>query len=164
MEPFSLAASVIAVIQLSEMIISICKWYITSMKDVPKGLRTVMMEGGSVKSILSDLEFFMSTWATTGDMSHILRSLEGPDGPVEGCRTALVELGKLFPSEATSNATHSKRGATAISYAKLAWPFKEEKAWKILGNIIRDKATIALALKMDTAYAAITPVYCLILI
>lgn len=158
MEPFSLAASVIAVIQLSEMIISLCKWYITSLKDVPKDLRTIMIEAGSVKSVLSNLEFFMSIWAATGDTLHILKGLEGPEGPVEGCRKALVDLGKLFPSELTSNATDTKRRATTISYAKLAWPFKERKAWKILDDIVRYKATIALALTIDTAYAAITTI------
>lgn len=38
-----------------------------------------------------------------------------------------------------------------ISYAKLAWPFKEEKAWKTLDDIVLCKATISLALTTDTA-------------
>lgn len=150
MEPFSLAASVITVIQLSERVISLCKRYVTSMKDAPKDLRIIMMEAGSVKSVVSNLDFFMSTWAT-GDMLDILRGLEGPEGPIEGCRKALVALEKLFPSEVASNATDTKRGATKISYAKLAWPFKEEKARKILDDIVRCKGTISLALTTDTA-------------
>lgn len=150
MDPFSLAASVITVIQLSERVISLCKWYVTSMKGAPKDLRTIMMEAGSVKSVLTNLEFFMSTWATS-DMLDILRGLEGPEGPIEGCRKALVALEKMFPSGVACNTTDTKRRATTISYAKLAWPFKEEKARKILGDIVRYKATISLALTTDTA-------------
>lgn len=91
MEPFSLATSTIAVIQLSDRLISLCKWYVTLMKDAPKDLRTIMMEAGSVKSVVANLDFFMSICATN-DMLEILRGLEGPEGPIEGCRKALVVL------------------------------------------------------------------------
>lgn len=150
MEPLSLAASVITVIQLSERVVSLCRWYVTSMKDAPKDLRTIMMEAGSVRSVVSNLEFFMSTWAAD-DMLGILKGLEGPEGPIEGCRKALAALEKMFPSEVAGNATGTKRRATTISYAKLAWPFKEDKARKILDDIVRYKATISLALTADTA-------------
>lgn len=149
MESLSLAASVIAVIQLSERVISLCKWYIASMKDVPKDLRSIMMEAGSVKSVVSNLDFFMSTWATD-DMLSILKGLEGPEGPIEGCRRALVALEEMFPSEVACNATGTKRRAT---YARLAWPFKEEKARKILDDTIRYKAMISLARQIQRKYA-----------
>ena len=150
MEPFSLAASVITVIQPSGGVISLCKWYVTSVEDAPKDLRTIMMEAGSVKSVVANLEFFMSTWATS-DMFDMLRGLEGPEGPIEGCRKALMALEKMFPPGVACNATDTKRRATTISYAKLAWPFKEEKAWKTLDDIVLCKATISLALTTDTA-------------
>lgn len=64
-------------IQLSERVVSLCKWYVTS----PKDLRTIMIEAGSVKPVVSNLGFFMSTWATD-DMFCILKDFEEPEGPI----------------------------------------------------------------------------------
>lgn len=157
MDPVSITASAIAVIGLAGKIISLCQEYVATMKDAPSDLRTIMVEAGSLKSVVTSLEFFLSTWGT-GNMLRIVKSLEGPEGPLEASRKALVALEKLFPSAPDHNATGTKRRATTISYAKLAWPFKEEKARKILGDITRYKATISLALTTDTVYTII-PLY-----
>lgn len=151
MEPLSITASVIAVIGLAEKIISLCQVYVATVKDAPSDLRTIMVEAGSLKSVLTNLELFLSTWGT-GNMLSIVKSLEGPEGPLEASRKALAALRKLFPSAANHIATRAKLKATTISYAKLAWPFKEEKARKILHDIARYKASISLALTTDTAY------------
>ena len=152
MDPLSITTSVIAVIRLAGKIISLCQGYVNTMKDAPSDLRTIMIEAGSLKSVVTSLEFFLSSWGP-GNMLHIVKSLEGHEGPLEAFRKALVALEKLFPSAADHNATGTKRRATAIFYAKLAWPFKEEKAREILNNIARYKATISLALTTNTAYA-----------
>lgn len=152
MDPLSVTASVIAIIGLASKIISLCQGYVTTLKDAPSDLRNIMVEAGSLKSVITSLEFFLSTWGP-GNMLNIVKSLEGPEGPLEASRKALVDLEKLFPSAAEHNATGTKRRATTISYAKLAWPFKEEKARKLLNDISRYKATISLALITDIAYA-----------
>lgn len=152
MDPLSITASVIAVIGLAGKIISLCQGYVNTMKGAPSDLRTIMVETGSLKSVVTSLEFLLSSWGP-GNMLHIVKSLEGPEGPLEASRKALVALEKLFPPATDHNATGTKRRATSISYAKLAWPFKEEKGRKILNDIARYKATISLALTTDTAYA-----------
>lgn len=163
MDPLSIFASVITVIGLADKIITLCQGYVASMKDAPSNLRTIMVETASLKSVVTSLEFFLSTWGI-GNMLHIVRSLEGPEGPLEASRKALVALEKLFPSAADHSATGAKRRAVTISYAKLAWPFKEEKARKILNDIARFKASISLALTTDTAYAITFFVYHLVFI
>lgn len=152
MDPLSITASVIAVIGLADRIISLCRGYVTTMKDAPSDLRTIMVEAGSLRSVVTSLEFFLSTWGTD-NMLHTVKSLEGPEGPLEESRKALVDLEKLFPSAADPSAAGAKRKATTIFYSKLSWPFKEEKARKILNDIARHKASISLALTTDTAYA-----------
>lgn len=152
MDPLSITASVITVIGLAGKIISLCQGYVNTMKGAPSDLRIIMVETGSLKSVVTSLEFLLSSWGP-GNMLHIVKSLEGSEGPLEASRKALVALEKLFPPATDHNATGTKRRATSISYAKLAWPFKEEKARKILNDIARYKATISLALTTDTAYA-----------
>lgn len=65
----------------------------------------------------------------------MVKGLGGLEGPLEASRKALVALEKLIPSAVDANITGAKRRATSISYAKLAWPFREEKVLKILKNI-----------------------------
>lgn len=152
MDPLSITASIIAVIGLAHRIISLCQGYVAKMKDAPSDLRAIIVKANSLKSVVTSLEYFLSTWGT-GNMLHIVKSLEGPEGPLEASRKALVALEKLFPSAVDPNVTKAKRRATSISYAKLAWPLKEEKARKILKNIDSYHASISLALTTDTAYA-----------
>src|SRR5204863_7052982 len=94
MDPLSITASVITVIQIAGTIISICKDYITTVKDAPKDLRRVAIEVGSIKSVLEVLEFSVQT--DHGD-SDILEILTRPDGPLVGCRESLSALHSIFP-------------------------------------------------------------------
>jgi len=54
-EAAALAASVFAVIQLSERIASICKIYIGDIDDYPKDLRLMYVEVGSLKVLFEGL-------------------------------------------------------------------------------------------------------------
>ena len=149
MDPLSLAASVIAIIQLADRIISVCKDYVTTVKDAPNDLRTIFIEVGSVKCVLELLELVISR----GDhdkMPVILEKLRTPTGPIEGCKQALTALDSLFPVEAECSA-RGKRRKILRSLKDLAWPFKEGKARKLVEDIGRHKATISLALTTETA-------------
>lgn len=163
MDPFSITAGVIAVIGLADKIISLCQVYVATFRDAPSDLRTIMVEAGSLKSVVTSLEFFLSTWGA-GNMLNIVKSLEGPEGPLEASRKALLSLEKLIPSAADHNATTANRKAMTTSYARLAWPFKEEKARRILHDIARYKTSISLALTTDTAYVIIFFVHHLLFI
>lgn len=104
MDPFSITAGVIAVIGLADRIISLCQVYVATFRDAPNDLRTIMVEAGSLKSVVASLEFFLSTWGA-GNMLNIVKSLEESEGPLEASRQALVSLEKLIPSAADHNAT-----------------------------------------------------------
>jgi hypothetical protein len=59
MDPLSLTAGVIAIIQMADKIISVCKDYVTAVKDAPKDLPkdlwTIMFEVASLKCIVEVL-------------------------------------------------------------------------------------------------------------
>jgi hypothetical protein len=54
------AASVIAIIQMAKTIGSVCGSYISRYKDAPKDLRSIIIEVGSVKSVLEVLQLLHS--------------------------------------------------------------------------------------------------------
>jgi hypothetical protein len=152
MDPVSLTASIIAMIQIADSTISICKRYITTVKDAPRDLRAVMIEVGSVKSVLEVLESLVQGGGH--DAPLILKKLHGSNGPIEGCREALAALDSLFPTAAQFESSNGKRKKILLSLDNLAWPFKESKARKLIEDIGRYKLAISLALTTESVYVS----------
>jgi hypothetical protein len=149
MDPLSIIASSIAIIQVADRLVSICKSYLKSVKDAPNDLRIIIIEVGSVRCILELIrDLVPEDSEDNNDMSFRLQNLRGEDGPVEGCKKALIALSSLVPDPAVQS-THQKR-RKLFSLTTLAWPLKEGKARKLLQDIGRYKATMSLALTTET--------------
>ena len=118
MDPLSAAASVIAVVQIADRIVALCKAYITGVNDAPMELRAILIEVGSVKCVLEVLEL-LDPAQKLGEGVELLRKLQMP---IEGCREALKSLEELFPPQSTS-LVNGKRQRIALSLMTLAWPF-----------------------------------------
>jgi Fungal N-terminal domain of STAND proteins len=153
MDPLSITSGVIAIIQIANTVISVCKDYVTSVTDAPKDLRTILIEVGSIKCVLETLELLVSK-DDDGGISIILQRLQSSDGPLEGCKQALTALNQLLPAAAERRADGKRRKAL-LSLTSLAWPLKESKACKLLEDIGRHKTTISLALVTETVCVAI---------
>ena len=148
MDPISLTASVIAMIQLAEQIISVCTDYIISIKEAPRTLRTVAIEVGSIKCVLEVLQMSIST--NNDDYSAIMDKFRSSDSPLLACRRALERLEKLLPPTSFTNAD-GKRAKCVPSLVTLQWPFKEKRVKELLEDIGRYKATISLTLTVESA-------------
>jgi hypothetical protein len=148
-EVIAVGASVIAIIQVTDRIIALCKFYIETVRDAPSDLRAILMETSMLRTIFENLNFL--TACNTG-MSNIVSTLYGEGGPVEGCRRSITELEKLFPSDCiqTTGQSRSKKRKVKATLVALAWPLKENKARKLLDEVVRYKATIALALTTES--------------
>ena len=143
MDPISAAASVIALVQVADRIISLCKAYITGVHDAPADLRAILIEVGSVKCVLEVIELL---GPPEPGSANILQKLASP---LEGCREALTSLETLFPP--SSSITRGKERRVTLSLASLAWPFKRDKAQRLLRELGRHKANITLGLSADVA-------------
>jgi hypothetical protein len=149
MEPLSAAASVIAVVQIADRVIDICRAYITGVHDAPADLRAILIEVGSIKCVLEVIELLNSP--CEGELAgHSVAILEKLRSPLEGCKDALKCLEALFPSP-SETPVKGKRQRLALSLASLAWPFKREKALKLLEEIGRHKSTISLGLTTEAS-------------
>jgi hypothetical protein len=78
MDPPSLAAGVIAIIQLADKIISARKGYVPRAKDAPNDLWVIIIEAGSVKCVLE---------LTTTTSRLFWKSLEPQMVPLDGNNT-----------------------------------------------------------------------------
>src|SRR5688500_577804 len=137
-EAVALAASIIAVIQISDRIITLTKHYVETVQDAPRNLHIIRIEASTLKAIFESLNLLQDPRHI---LSNNLQKLSGNDGPVEGCKRSVSELERLLDSthQPTGNGKRRKIQATLSS---LAWPLKESKANTLLDEISRHKTTI----------------------
>jgi len=145
-EAIALGASVIAFIQLADRVIDISKYYIEAIHDCPRDIRAILIEVSSLKAIFENLDFLLKLDATPEPI--LLRQLSGDDGLIEGCRKSLSDLEILLPSGVRT--ARGKRRKIIAASQHLAWLLRETTARKLMGDISRYKANIALALTFDT--------------
>jgi hypothetical protein len=147
-EVIAVGASVIAIIQIADRLITLCKSYIEAVHNAPSDLRVILIETSTVKVILQNLQFLISC---NSDLLT-LDGLSGGLGPIEGCRKAITELERLFPPEyAISQGDNgSKRRKARLALTALAWPLKQNKARELLREMIEYKTSINLALTIES--------------
>ena len=148
-EVFAIGASVIAIIQITDRIVGLCKHYITTVQDAPSDLRLILLETSALKTIFENVNFLT---ASDSGVSNIVNGLSGVDGPIEGCLKSVTRLEKLFPSDFTQGTgrNRSKKQKVKATLAALAWPLKETKARKLLDELSRYKTTIILAITVES--------------
>ncbi|OIW22523.1 hypothetical protein CONLIGDRAFT_606829 [Coniochaeta ligniaria NRRL 30616] len=147
MDPLSIAASILAVVQIADRVISLCRFYLELSRDAPSDLRVILIETSALKTILDNIQFL----ASNGHGPTTLSTLTGKDGPIEGCHKALDQLSGLFSSEYAHDASsnRSKRRKVKATLTTLAWPFKGSRARKLLAEVVQHKTTLNLALTAD---------------
>lgn len=152
MEALGLVASVIAIVQISSKIVSLCQFYIGSIDGAPQELRVILIEVSTLKAIAESLQYLTQPDVSSSDL---LKQLADVEGPIEGCKKALKELEKLLPPQpATGNGPSSKRRKLDTAAKTLGWPFIAGRAKKLLQEIMQHKATINLALTANFAYVS----------
>ena len=156
-EILGLISSIIAVEQVADRLIGLCRYYIGTAVDTKKDLRAILIEVSSLKGVLESVQALA---AADPDDSAALQMLNGEDGPIQGCQRTLGELERHFPTktEQAETETREKGDESHGSHQKtlqvvraLKWPFHEKKARKLLDEISRYRATINLALAHESS-------------
>jgi hypothetical protein len=152
METLAVVASIAAIIQISDRIIGVCKFYIESTSGTPSDLRTILVEVSTLKSVLETVQFLQNC-SHAASASALWKQLLEHDGPVKECERSIAELEKLFPSDRSHPAgsqSDSKRRKIQLLLASLAWPLKARRAKELLEVIIQQKTSMILALTADS--------------
>ncbi|KAL9617227.1 MAG: hypothetical protein Q9160_007955 [Pyrenula sp. 1 TL-2023] len=146
-ETLGVVSGIIAIVQISKTIISLCQFYIEVLEGTPSDLRVILIEVSTLKGIAESLQYL-----TQDDVSDsaLLTQLAAVTGPIEGCKKALEDLKALFPPDAVfTNGQRSKRRKLNDTVALLAWPLKIGKSKKLLQEIVQHKTTLNLALTAE---------------
>jgi len=147
-EAIGLAASIMAIIQLADRIVGICKLCIESLEDCPKDFRMILVEISSTRALFDSLQFVQQHDAHSADF---LEKLAGPNGSITGCHTAVKDLESLFPYDDSIYAQGKKknRQKAQIIFKTLAWPLKQNKAKELLTRVAQHKITINTAFSIE---------------
>ena len=151
MDPLSVTASVIAVLQATEAVISVCHDYRSSVKGSSWEVPRVLAELRSLRNVLEILEELAHKAETSGSTKKsplpALKSLCDPDtGILRKCSIELEELKKKLAPPGWSGLAGSKRRGLLEA---LSWPLKKGDTEKVLESIERFKSTISLAISVD---------------
>jgi hypothetical protein len=137
MDPLSATASIIAIIQLSSVIIG----YLSDVKDASKDRERCAIEVSNVSNLLVSLRFRLDGASSNDGWYTEVQALAVADGPIDQYRSALEQLQSKLTSTATS--ALKKIGSA------LTWTFSKEEVINILARIERLKSLTQIALEMD---------------
>ncbi|KAK7402593.1 hypothetical protein QQX98_011664 [Neonectria punicea] len=147
-EAIGLAASIIAVVDLSLKVTSKCKDIIETAKEAPRDLRTILVEISSLRSTLENLQFLAQY---DSEFDEAVGNRQDMHDAVAGCKRTLEdlvdELGSLAITD-DADVTPSRRQKLKDV---VAWMFRESAAKKLLSDILQFKSTITLGLVGQTA-------------
>jgi hypothetical protein len=152
MDPLSITASIITVLQATNAVISVCYDYCAAIKNSWE-LSKVTEEVKSLRNLLEVLEQLAkkaeSADSTTETQLPTLKLLCQPDvGPLAICLIELEALKKKLAPPDWSGPVGSNRRSLIRA---LSWPLKEGDTRKTLADIERLKAALNLALTTDQA-------------
>jgi hypothetical protein len=140
MEPLSSAASIIAVIQLTESIVQICGTYISKVRDAKEDVIRLQQNTRALTVVLEALDNLLhEPKGSEMSTSQRLRS------DITDCSSSLTSLKDKIDPETTQKPMR-KWGFRAIK-----WPLKRTEVDKAVSDIERYKTLFSLGLQIDQA-------------
>jgi hypothetical protein len=135
MDGLSVAASIIAVLQLTGQVIT----YLNDVKDAPRECRECMVEVSNSNTLLLELNLHLSEASSQEPWYAEVQTLAVKDGPLDQYKLALQHLlAKVEP-------TNKVRKLAKI----LTWNFIKEEVASILARMERLKTLVSIALEID---------------
>ncbi|KAF2867352.1 ankyrin repeat-containing domain protein [Massariosphaeria phaeospora] len=135
MDPLSVAASIVAVLQLSAKVLA----YLNDVKDASKDRAKCAIEVSNLHSLLLNLRFRLEEGTANTPWYTAIRALAVENGPLDQFKQALETL----------QTTMTGRGRLKMASDALVWKFKKEEVASILVRIERLKTLVEIALQTD---------------
>jgi hypothetical protein len=145
MDPISITGTIIAVLQITTSVISVCYDYRSGVESASREVIQITNELNSLREVLESLlrvvEKSQSDNSKDGSRLATFEALIEEGGSLMTCKTELERLkSKLEP----------EKGWRQMR-SRLVWPLKEGEIKKTLDGLERLKGTIGLALSADQA-------------
>jgi hypothetical protein len=136
MDPLSVTASIIAILQLSNKVIG----YLNDVKDAAKERQRCAIEVTNLQSLLMNLRFCVEESDPKTQWFDRIKELAKKDGPLDQFKEVLQLL-----QDKMTGAT----GRLGQFREVLVWKLKKEEVDRVIGVLERLKTLILAALEMD---------------
>jgi hypothetical protein len=151
MDPLSVTASVIAVLQAAQTVVSVCYDFRAAINDTPWALTRITSSINDLRLILRRLEEVANESELKSDETNLARltTLEAlckDGGAISNCFEELKTLEKKLLPRSWAGKEGSKRRALIQS---IGWQFKGGDAEETLRRLEGYKSTLNLAITMD---------------
>ena len=138
MDGVSGAASVIAIIDISVKIISLCFQYSAAVKDAKKDIERLQKKVSDIKDVLEDVKKLLD-----GRDKTRLSTTHKLTGWLKECSLQLEELNsQLKPGK-------TRKAMSRFGVRSLQWPFTSEKVENLVASLERSEQKYNLALQVD---------------
>ena len=135
MDPLSVTASIIAVLQLSAKVLA----YLNDFKDASKDRAQCEIETSNIYSLLVNLRCRLEESSANQPWYTAVRALAVENGPLDQFKQAL----EMLQAKMTDGGRLKKAGEA------LMWKFRKEEVASILARMERLKRLVGVALEMD---------------
>lgn len=147
MDPLSISAGIIALIQATNEVVSLCYNFATA-KSTARTISELLDQLKSLRNVLESLEQYcrsndLTDSATSTRLGTISALCDTENGPIA---KELTYLGERLRPPSWARRDGSRRKALVQS---LTWPLKEVETTKTLENIQRLKSDLQLALTVN---------------
>jgi uncharacterized protein YaaN involved in tellurite resistance len=138
MEGLGVAANVIAVIELSAKVASVCLEYSHAVKNAAKDIDRLQSEVTSLQDVLQNVKQLLDSFNSAKLSASPRLSKE-----IDGCKSDLTVLDQRL------NPSKSRKAMSRVDFRALKWPFESKAVNKIIGRLERRKLSISLAFQVD---------------
>ncbi|KAA6412672.1 MAG: hypothetical protein FRX48_03664 [Lasallia pustulata] len=149
-EGLALAASIVAILQITNSVISVCHGYGAAAKDAPWELSKVNAEMKSLRNVLQTLQPLAEqaefASPSAGTRLPTLALLCGPGGLLNCCLEEVRRLDERLKPPSWSDGFGPKRKAFIQAFR---WPLNKAETTKALDDISRYRSIVNLAITAD---------------
>jgi septal ring factor EnvC (AmiA/AmiB activator) len=145
-EAIGLAASVIAVLQISDQVIRVTRRYIAGVRSAKSDIQAFEKEVSSLKRVLKELEAFLKQ---TEKEPTRLSATRGCESSLDDCHKTMESIFQKLKTKA-GKASKRERLSGGILRKELFWPFQKEEVESLITLLSRRRATIQFALTLDS--------------
>jgi hypothetical protein len=147
MDGLSAAASVLAVLQISESVISACYQYYKTAKGARKDILEVISMVKDLKGTLDTIQFLLDEEGDDAEDPR-LPLLKSIDRSFKACESVLKDVSEQLGVEISTDLDPE---TVKVGFKKKAtWPWKEKDVGKILQSLEKFKTSFILALSGET--------------
>lgn len=147
MDGLSAAASVIAVVQLLEGVVTLCCRYGKAVKNAKYDIERLSGELDSLKTILGDTQELLE-----GPNGARLKTSQAFCDTFQDCSSQLGELESALKDKLENG--KRARMMTSFGFRALKWPFESGKIDSAIHNLNKFRETLSAGLNIDQTYVA----------